>query len=197
MRLHRAGRDLVPATEPRGSAPPSVPLLFFTRRRGSESVLSSDMTRFVLLRHELPDGSWHFDWLLDPGGPRQHPDERRLLAFRTRQRPEVAGAEGFGAQQLPDHRLLYLDFEGELPGATRGKVQRLMQGDCDLRRPAPGRLEVTLRPEGRPPVSLEGRQASAEPGDDLPRWQFRLMAGDGPQPGGMQERLGNSDRVRR
>ena len=197
MRLLRAGRELVPATEPRGSATPSVPLLFFTRRRGSGSVLSTVMTRFVVLRHELPDGSWHFDWLLDPGGPREHPDERRLVSFRTLERPDLCGGAGFEARQMPDHRLLYLDFEGELSGSGRGRVARIVHGLCELHRAGPEGLEVTLHPDGGSPVSLKGVRSPATPGEALPRWKFRLLESQGQQPGSVQDRLGHSEAVRR
>lgn len=86
----------------------------------------------VLLRHDLPDGSWHYDWLLEPasaaaapGGP----DARVLLAFRVAKRLDVDPPREFPAERLPDHRRLYLDYEGEIAGG-RGRVTRVAAGTC-------------------------------------------------------------------
>ncbi len=62
--------------------------------------------RFVVQRHELPDGSHHFDLMLERAGV--------LLTFTFPAFP-ADGAEG---RRIFDHRLRYLDFEGDL---DRGK----------------------------------------------------------------------------
>ncbi len=101
----------------------------------------------VLLRHTLPDGTCHFDWLIDRHalGPEDPPpardaDERSLLALRCATRPDT-GPAAFPATHLPDHRRLYLTFEGDLaavPGTgARGTVRRL----------ATGRAAVALGPD--------------------------------------------------
>lgn len=88
--------------------------------------------RMVILRHQLPDGSHHFDWLVQ--GPQRipappSPEDRCLIAFRTAVRPDEAALTGasFEAERLQDHRRLYLDFEGQLTD-NRGTVQRLATG---------------------------------------------------------------------
>ncbi|MEQ8845826.1 MAG: hypothetical protein RIB58_13335 [Phycisphaerales bacterium] len=74
----------------------------------------------VLLRHDLPDGSHHFDWLIDRDG--QGP----LLTFRL-DADLRTGPPSFEAVLLPDHRRRYLDYEGPVSGG-RGSVQRLWRG---------------------------------------------------------------------
>lgn len=79
----------------------------------------------VLLRHEVPDGTAHYDWLIDLAGSGGD-DETTLLSFRV-DAPLAARRNGFAAIRLPDHRRLYLRHEGEL-GRDRGRVQRIDAG---------------------------------------------------------------------
>ena len=79
------------------------------------------MRAMVLLRHDLPCGDSHFDWLIDPGGG------RGLIAFRLEQRFDLGNLPGFEADRLTDHRRRYLDFEGPISGG-RGRVIRLTRG---------------------------------------------------------------------
>lgn len=83
------------------------------------------MGRTVLLLHRLPDGSSHFDWLIQKGssGP--------LIAFRVAERIDRPGVAAFRAQRIPDHRAEYLDYEGPVSG-DRGEVQRLAAGRAEL-----------------------------------------------------------------
>lgn len=93
------------------------------------------MGRTVLLLHQLPDGSSHFDWLTetDPDGP--------LLSFRLQDRPDRP-TRSFRAQRLPDHRPAYLDYEGPVSG-NRGEVRRIASGRADLA-VAADRIEASL-----------------------------------------------------
>ena len=78
----------------------------------------------VLLRHDLPDGTWHVDWLIggDPGGVEP------LIAFRLASRPdELQPGQSIIAERLPDHRPLYLTYEGPVSGG-RGIIKRLVSG---------------------------------------------------------------------
>ncbi|MGQ0629315.1 MAG: hypothetical protein ACT4PL_14595, partial [Phycisphaerales bacterium] len=88
----------------------------------------------ALLRHDLNDGSWHHDWLLEVRGSPVGEDARVLMAVRfgaggVGTFPDRAGVSGLGVW-LPDHRRRSLDFEGPIGGVGggRGIVQRLGQG---------------------------------------------------------------------
>lgn len=91
----------------------------------------------VLLRHTLPDGTHHFDWLLarcDLDEAETSPEVRDVVTLRLDASPNGASANSvFDAQQLPDHRRHYLTHEGEVPppepGAPlRGSVERIAAG---------------------------------------------------------------------
>ena len=75
----------------------------------------------VLLRHELEDAGSHFDWMIDPGAG------RGLISFRLSCRFDLGGSEQFEAIRIPDHRRLYLEYEGPISG-NRGRVVRLACG---------------------------------------------------------------------
>lgn len=87
------------------------------------------MLRFVVLRHTKPDGSWHFDWMIEirrSAGP----GDRSLLTFRTTAVPTETPA--FEAERIADHRAHYLDFQGDI-GQGRGRVTRIVAGRAELR----------------------------------------------------------------
>ena len=80
--------------------------------------------RTVQLRHELPDGSWHIDWMLDldAGGA------GRLMTLRLVARvDDLAVGDRLEAQRIADHRRSYLDYEGPISG-ERGQVIRVANG---------------------------------------------------------------------
>lgn len=90
----------------------------------------------VILRHELPDGSSHVDWLLaqDPRGADP------LISFRAVLRPDqLAVGASLTALRIADHRAVYLTYEGPVPAPGRdgrragsshacGVVSRLNEG---------------------------------------------------------------------
>ena len=81
------------------------------------------MPRFALLKHETPPGyprPTHFDLLLEAG------DVCRTWALE--QVPHAN--QTIRAEALDDHRLLYLDYEGELSDG-RGSVSRVDWGTCE------------------------------------------------------------------
>ncbi len=82
--------------------------------------------RMVLLRHDLPDGSSHFDWLLERG-----PGGDGLITFRVWDRIDGEGVRRFEAERVPDHREAYLRFEGEVSGG-RGTVRRVAEGTAEV-----------------------------------------------------------------
>ena len=109
-------------------------------------------TETVLLRHELPDGSWHHDWMIDPG------DDRPLITFRTEAMvPEV---DRFEAERLGDHRRVYLSYQGPLSGG-RGEVRRVAAGRARLIEAASGSLIVDVAFAGCQWVRWEGTGSEA------------------------------------
>lgn len=81
----------------------------------------------VVLRHDAPDGTHHFDWLIAKRLHLPDPDERALLAFRC---PEVPGErDAIDAERIRDHRVVYLSHEGTISGG-RGSVERVCDGRC-------------------------------------------------------------------
>jgi hypothetical protein len=82
----------------------------------------------VLLRHDLPDGSHHFDWLLatpaDPdgllwGGRVGLPSDQWIKAGQ------------WDLEVLPPHRRRYLQYEGLLSD-NRGSVRRVDEGSISV-----------------------------------------------------------------
>lgn len=95
------------------------------------------MARMVLLQHVLPDGTQHFDWLIQPvgAGPGSplakfadstNPDDRCLICFRVMDRIDHPKVVAFPADALPLHRRKYLDFQGDVEG--KGTVRRVGGG---------------------------------------------------------------------
>jgi hypothetical protein len=82
------------------------------------------MPRYVVLFHEMPAGSdrpSHWDLMLEWEGK-----------LRTWALPcEPASALDCDAEQLADHRLFYLDYEGPIAG-DRGFVTRWDEGQYQL-----------------------------------------------------------------
>lgn len=91
-----------------------------SKYRGSRSLLRST----VQLRHTLPNGSHHFDWLLDVADAPQSP----LTTFRL---PDALHTMKPGSEmralRIADHRRLYLEYEGKLSD-NRGSVKRVTSG---------------------------------------------------------------------
>ncbi len=78
----------------------------------------------IVLQHELPDGTSHFDWLLAVDAEAEKP----LISFRVNERPDLVDkSRWIDLDARPDHRPEYLKIEGKLEG-DRGVVTRLMSG---------------------------------------------------------------------
>jgi hypothetical protein len=95
----------------------------------------------VVLHHELPDGSSHFDWMLavDAGG------EKPLISFRVDERPDIL-TEGrwVDLDARPDHKPEYLNIEGKLEG-DRGIVTRLGSGNIFLWKEIPNGWNMMVK----------------------------------------------------
>jgi hypothetical protein len=118
------------------------------------------MPRFVLLEHRW-DGV-HWDLMLEDG---------EILRTWAIDAPVVIGKD-LPARALPDHRLIYLQYEGPV-SRGRGIVRRVDEGTY-------GRLVwreslVRIRLEGRQLVGeAELRQAGEKSAGEGSSWIFRL-----------------------
>jgi hypothetical protein len=97
------------------------------------------MPRYAVLYHRLPDDSprpTHWDFLLQQG------DILRAWALAEPPAADIVIA----AVPLPDHRLLYLDYEGPI-SRNRGHVTRWDSGTCHWLNDTGD--EITVRLHGR------------------------------------------------
>lgn len=90
------------------------------------------MPRFAVLNHDHPFPHW--DLLLEQGAA--------CRTWRLMQRPDSPGATA--AEQMPDHRLMYLDYEGPISGG-RGRVTRWDWGTFEWLDDQPDRVVVRLQ----------------------------------------------------
>lgn len=95
----------------------------------------------VLLRHELPGGLWHFDWMLARGPVGECRVAGPLLTFRVSQHPDDPVGSALDAERLPDHRAMYLTYEGEISGG-RGNVIRVASGRCQIVEECEGAIRI-------------------------------------------------------
>lgn len=94
----------------------------------------------VVLRHDMPDGSYHFDWMLACSAAQP----AALIAFHLdRPLDQVEEGQTLSAQRIKDHRPMYLDFEGPLSG-DRGFVRRVATGTVLACSPARQPQELCL-----------------------------------------------------
>ena len=131
-------------------------------------LLPSVVLKTVLLLHTLPDHSRHYDWLIqrdaDPG--------ILVPTFRIEQRIDIGAPCTFLAERIADHRSLYLDYEGEITGG-RGEVARVAQGQVQIRRWLPQKIDLSLVFDGRSRsvVGVVGVVGIAIGG---PMWRFEI-----------------------
>ncbi len=122
------------------------------------------MPRFVVLLHETPPGyvrGTHFDLMLESSGV--------LHTWAMEKLPSAA--ESVLAEQLPDHRLHYLDFEGSVEGG-RGSVRRVDVGEYALVESAGSAMKLLMRGK-----LLLGVLTLAAEGEGDQRWRVELSPG--------------------
>ena len=94
------------------------------------------MPRFVILRHETPEHyprGLHWDLMLETSG------SLRTWALPEEPRPGTR----LPAEALANHRLAYLEFEGEV-AHNRGAVSRFDAGTYTVQRCTENRWEIQL-----------------------------------------------------
>lgn len=136
--------------------------------------------RTALLLHTLPDGRWHYDWLIEPPSPpllAPAPSPGPLLAFRTWHRldldPHARGsALPIHAERLPDHREVYLTYQGPISN-RRGTVQRLAAGLATWHHVTDSDFRLTLGWPSVPASVLQGKRTQSFTPDGHPIWQLR------------------------
>lgn len=129
------------------------------------------MGRMVLLRHDLPDGTHHYDWMLE------RPDGGALLTFRVALRIDDPACTRFDGVRLADHRAAYLTCEGEVSGG-RGRVTRLASGTVEALRDLPADGLVSARVcWGGAWAEVRGARTAGNAGAvDEESWAFTLAA---------------------
>ncbi len=118
------------------------------------------MPRFVILEHSRPDLPAHWDLMLEQDGA--------LLTWQVPVSPQQWGEAPVTCRKIFDHRLKYLDYEGEIRG-KRGAVKRVDAGEYILRSLRSKTIEIETRCG-----SLPGRIRLSCQQDDL--WQLRVSA---------------------
>jgi len=94
-----------------------------------------------MLRHDLPDGSTHWDWLIE-----REPGEERVLTFRLKSPWPILddrSADTFLAERIADHRAMYMEYEGEVSG-DRGVVSRVAGGSVEWSSLSGARIELWM-----------------------------------------------------
>ena len=122
------------------------------------------MPRFVVLLHKTPVGyprKTHYDVMLEHGGV--------LQTWAIEQLP--AEGETIPAEKLPDHRLAYLEYEGEISG-DRGTVSRTDAGQYEIVHETDAALVVRLSGE-----KLQGTLRLVRDGPDAHRWRVSFSPG--------------------
>jgi hypothetical protein len=96
----------------------------------------ASMPRFVVVLHETPENyerGAHFDLMLESGSV--------LWTWALPALPEAG--EVILGERLADHRLAYLDYEGEVSGG-RGRVRRIDRGEYESLEESVERLMIRL-----------------------------------------------------
>ena len=89
------------------------------------------MPRFVVLHHVMPpdaERTSHWDLMLQMRNCSLLSEESANKTLRTWEMPNpIKRAQTVLARRLPDHRDVYLEYEGDLSDG-RGAVERVMEG---------------------------------------------------------------------
>ena len=115
------------------------------------------LSLFVILTHDHP--ILHWDFMLEQG--------EGLRTWRLLSTPDGAGT--IQAEALPDHRKLYLEYEGPVSG-DRGVVSRWDWGHYTLVNQTETRVEVALQGQRLAGVARLSRRQSSR------HWTFYLKS---------------------
>jgi hypothetical protein len=147
-------------------------------------LISKSMLRFVVLLHETPLDAprpRHYDLMLErpplaAGAATLASDALpQLQTWACVEFPELGKCTI--ADELVDHRLAYLDFEGEISGG-RGVVRRVAQGTYERLVDSADRVQVRLRGELSSGDPYVGDLTLVRDDRDFYRWRVSLAPGD-------------------
>jgi hypothetical protein len=129
------------------------------------------MARAVLLEH-AESGATHFDLLIE----RDHSAaDRRLRSFRVETPLDPTRTAEFQALAVPDHRVIYLDYQGPLPApgnlssTARGHVRRLWTAPISLAELSDTCLELVFH---APAARFTAERLTPPSGSHLGEWRF-------------------------
>ncbi|MEM9082323.1 MAG: hypothetical protein AAGB34_01920 [Planctomycetota bacterium] len=130
------------------------------------------MLRTVVHRHTLADGSWHYDWMLEPptkdGSSGWGADDRVLITFRVSVLPGDCVEKAFDAERIEAHRAAYLEIVSRELDGRRGRVERVAEGIWEPEEMSEAEIRLAMD-FGGGWVSLEGRAVEDE---SEGRWRF-------------------------
>jgi len=127
------------------------------------------MPRYVVQQHFRGEEDWHFDLMLEAAGA--------LVTFSSHTPPEAREALPCLVRHLGDHRLAYLEYEGEISGGRgwcrihdRGSLEWLEPTDPAL---LPSADEIRIRLAGE---KADGTfQLVREPASGTDYWRLRRV----------------------
>ncbi len=117
------------------------------------------MPRFAILRHDCPQGL-HFDLLLQTGD---------VLQTWSLPRVPESGVD-MPCEPLPEHRSLYLDYEGPISGG-RGSVSRWDRGSYEILHRSESKLQIAVDGD-----TLRGQVTIEQASDQCGEWRFSFLA---------------------
>jgi DNA polymerase Ligase (LigD) len=132
------------------------------------------MPRFVLLYHDCPPGyarASHWDLMLEQGPVlRTWAVEKLPQEWEVEAAAAVEAGDTVPAEQLADHRLAYLDYEGPLSGG-RGSVTRVEAGSYETVDESVDDWRVILSSE-----KIRGQIRLRRAAPDNSRWTLSTMS---------------------
>lgn len=130
-------------------------------------VQPNGLLRYVVLHHRLFSTEVaHFDWMFENG--------ESLLTWATDSLPSRTSASSVPAKKLPDHRAVYLTYEGPLSD-DRGNVSQVEKGSCKAICIQADHCEFELTGDREGTLSFKRNQRGV---DATWAWSFRPTRAD-------------------